>query len=174
MSDCHRRIERFLEALTKVAAGAQGGSLDAEHRHALDASLKYFRHSAPKHTADEEEDLFPLLRNSERPELQPLMARVDLLEREHKKADGWHREVDEIGERWLQQDHLSPEETARLQELLTSLSDLYRTHLAIEDREVFPAAREALSRSEAVAIGRKMASRRGVLFVPEEAPPASL
>lgn len=173
MSDCHRRIERFLQALVKVAADAQGGPLDAEHRNALEASLKYFRHSAPKHTADEEEDLFPRLRGDGRPDLQTLMTRVQVLEREHKKADGWHREVDEIGERWLQQDHLSRGETARLQELLTSLSDLYRTHLAIEDREVFPAARKALSRSDAAAIGRSMASRRGVLFLPEGAPPAS-
>lgn len=53
LSDCHRRIELFLHALLTVTAEAEGGSLDAEHRQALDASLKYFLHAAPKHTTDE-------------------------------------------------------------------------------------------------------------------------
>jgi hemerythrin-like domain-containing protein len=102
LSDCHRRIERFLQALLKVTTDVKGGSLDAEHRQALDVALKYFRHAAPKHTADEEDDLFPMLRQMDRPRVAGILAHLDRLEGEHKNAAAWHREVEEIGERWLQ------------------------------------------------------------------------
>jgi hypothetical protein len=35
LSDCHRRIERFLEQLLRVAETARGGALDAGQRAAL-------------------------------------------------------------------------------------------------------------------------------------------
>jgi len=167
LSDCHRRIERFLQSLLVVTSETQGGSLDVEHRRALDAALKYFRDAAPKHTADEEEDLFPILRDIERPNVQQILARVDRLEHEHKVAAVWHGDVDEIGERWLRQDHLSQRETVQLQEFLTSLSALYQFHIAIEEQEVFPLAQMELSDSEKAVIGRRMALRRGIPFIPE-------
>jgi hypothetical protein len=36
--------------------------LNEEQRGAFEAALRYFREAAPKHTADEEESLFPRLR----------------------------------------------------------------------------------------------------------------
>ena len=173
LSDCHRRIELFLRALLTVTAEVEGGSLDAEHRQALDASLKYFLHAAPKHTADEEEDLFPMLRELDRPDLSRILEHVDRLEHDHMTAVECHCEVEEIGERWLRQDHLTRKETIRLRELLLSLSDLYTAHIAVEEQEVFPIAQEALSDAEKTTIGRRMASRRGIPFMAESAPPAT-
>lgn len=173
LSDCHRRIERFLHALLTVTAEAQGGSLDAEHRQALDASLKYFLHAAPKHTADEEEDLFPMLRELDRPDLSRILEHVDRLEHDHRTAVEWHREVEEIGERWLRQDHLARKETIRLRELLLSLFDLYTAHIAVEEQEVFPLAQKVLSASDKTVMGSRMASRRGIPFMAESAPPAT-
>jgi hemerythrin-like domain-containing protein len=172
MSDCHRRIERFLQALLRVTSDSDGGSLDAEHRSALAAALKYFREAAPKHTADEEEDLFPALRGRG-PAVEELLERVHRLEQEHRIAADWHREVDEIGKRWLRQDHLSLRETAQLKKALASLSELYQAHIEIEEQEIFPLAQAELSDSEKTSIGRRMALRRGVPFVPEWARPGS-
>ena len=62
LSDCHRRLARFLEALINVAEQAHGGALSDEQRQALAASLKYFRESAPKHSLDQEDPLLPRLR----------------------------------------------------------------------------------------------------------------
>ena len=168
LSDCHRRIERFLQALLTVTTDLEGGALTVEYRTAFEAALKYFRQAAPKHTADEEEDLFPALRKVERPRVAAILARLDHLEEEHESATAWHREVEEIGERWLRQDGLSGPETLRLKTLLLHLSDLYRTHIAIEEHEVFPLAQEELSDSVKQIIGRRMASRRGVPFIPQE------
>jgi len=169
LSDCHRRIERFLQALLAVANQVAGGSLEGEHRRALEVALKYFREAAPKHTADEEEDLFPMLRELASPCIPAVLADLDRLEAEHTIAEAWHREVEDLGERWLRQNSLPPEDAARLKNLLTSLSDLYRAHIASEEERVFPTAKAELSESELQSIGRRMASRRGVLFIPEQA-----
>ncbi|MFN7995401.1 MAG: hemerythrin domain-containing protein [Bryobacteraceae bacterium] len=169
LSDCHRRIERFLQALLTVATRVACGSLDAEHRRVLETALKYFRESARKHTADEEEDLFPKLRQLASLRISTVLADVDRLEAEHKTAEEWHREVEDLCKLWLGQDFLPPEDAAHLRRLLTSLSELYRTHIRMEEEQVFPAAQAELSASELRAIGCRMASRRGVLFIPERA-----
>ena len=59
LGDCHRRIVRFLHVFVQLAGQKQGGSLTSEERTLLSTSLRYFREAAPKHTADEEESLFP-------------------------------------------------------------------------------------------------------------------
>lgn len=165
LSDCHRRIERFLQILLTVATQAGGGALDAEHRRALEAGLRYFREAAPKHIADEEEDLFPRLRQHRSAHTAPVFADIDRLEAEHKTADAWHRQVDQFGERWLSDNFLPPEEAAQLKDLLTSLSGLYQAHIRLEEDRVFPAARGRLAEEELRAMGHRMAQRRGVPVV---------
>jgi hemerythrin-like domain-containing protein len=165
LTDCHRRIERFLGVLLKVAAEARGGPLNAERRQAIEAALGYFQRAAPLHTADEEEDLFPELRRVARSDSAQIVACVSRLESEHSIATAWHHQVHDIGERWLRQDHLLPHEAAELQTILTSLAELYRGHIALEESEIFPMAQEALSAYEKEAIGRRMALRRGARFI---------
>ena len=114
-----------------------------------------------------------MLRELDRPELRRILEHVDRLEHDHRTAVEWHREVEEIGERWLRQDHLARKEAIRLRELLLSLSDLYTAHIAVEERDVFPIAQEALSDAENTSIGRRMASPRGIPFMAESAPPAT-
>ena len=67
LSDCHRRIEYFLEVLIAVDAETAGGPLIPSRRTALEGALRYFAVGAPKHTRDEEESLFPRLRAQLRP-----------------------------------------------------------------------------------------------------------
>ena len=95
LSDCHRRIEMFLRSLQAVAGG--GPRLDDERRRALDLALRYFGESAPKHTADEEESLFPRLWSVGDEELKTALEKVKALERDHREADALHRQVDELG-----------------------------------------------------------------------------
>jgi hemerythrin-like domain-containing protein len=45
---------------------------------------------------------------------------------------------------------------------LSSLSELYRTHIAAEEERVFPLAQAELSASQKEALGRHMAARRRV------------
>ena len=165
LTDCHRRIERFLGVLVKVATDAREGRLNTKHRQAIQTALTYFHDAAPMHMADEEEDLFPAMRRVDRPDLEQIVARVGRLESEHSIAMAWHQQVHDIGERWLRQDHLLAHEAAELQKVLTSLAELYRGHIAFEENEISPVAQEALSASEKEAIGRRMAARRGARFI---------
>jgi hemerythrin-like domain-containing protein len=162
LGDCHRRIERFLNVLVRVTEHACGDALNDEQRGALETALRYFREAAPKHTADEEESLFPRLRRIENTDLRALLARIESLEEEHVCADRNHGEVDSLGQLWLRDGRLLPEQSSRLLTVLTQLRALYRHHIATEDKEVFPAAAAALSAVDRDAIGREMASRRGI------------
>ena len=162
LGDCHRRIEMFLNVLMRVAEQARGEALNEEQHGALETALRYFREAAPKHTADEEESLFPRLRQIDSADVRPLLARIESLEEEHVCADRSHGEVDDLGRSWLRDGTLPPEQASRLLTLLVQLRDVYRHHIATEDNEIFPAAAAALSVADRQAIGSEMASRRSI------------
>jgi hemerythrin-like domain-containing protein len=162
LGDCHRRIERFLGVLQRLASERQGASLSEDERAALQTSLQYFRDAAPKHTADEEESLFPRIRKIADPGTQALLDRIALLEEDHKTAEAAHQEVDALGQTWLSRGHLTPAEASRLLALLGHLATLYARHIAIEDSDVFPRAARLLSPADRRVIGSEMASRRGL------------
>jgi hemerythrin-like domain-containing protein len=162
LGDCHRRIEMFLNVLVHVAEVAHGEVLNEDQRGALETALRYFREAAPKHTADEEESLFPRLRRIENDQALALLARIESLEEEHVCADRSHAEVDGLGRLWLKDGSLPPEQASRFLTLLVELWDLYRHHIATEDNEVFPTAAAVLSTSDRETIGNEMASRRSL------------
>jgi len=103
LGDCHRRIERFLGVLVSLSERANGGPMPAEQRVSLETALAYFRNSAPKHTADEEDSLFPRLRASE--QAGTVIDCLTRLEGDHQVAERDHRSVDELGMRWLSAPH---------------------------------------------------------------------
>src|SRR4051794_28878149 len=161
LSDCHRRIEMFLGTLVRVAEFGEG-LLDSEARAALEGSLRYFREAAPKHTADEEESLFPRLRCLEAPDIDAVLARIDSLEQDHECADRNHAEVDRLGQLWLSKGQLSSEDASHFEKSVDQLEVLYRDHIAKEDTEVFPFAERMLGAADRQAIGTEMATRRGL------------
>jgi hemerythrin-like domain-containing protein len=162
LMDCHRRIEMFLGVLLRVSDEARGGSLSAVQRESVRNALRYFREAAPKHTADEEESLFPRVRAKDGHDSDAMLQRIEALEREHVIASASHEEVDQLGEQWLKDGTLPPATAARLHELLAGLAAAYRSHIEAEDREIFPWAASLLSAPDRNAIGREMAARRGL------------
>jgi hemerythrin-like domain-containing protein len=158
--DCHRRIEMFLRSLQTVASG--GPKLDEERRRALDLALRYFRESAPKHTADEEESLFPRLQSLAHEELKAALAKVEELQRDHREADALHRVVDQLGALWLEASELSEPNLQAFRDAVRRLSEIYPRHIEVEDQVLFPAADRALSREQKAEIAAEMAGRRSV------------
>lgn len=61
LSDCHGRIEMFLGTLEKVAAQVDKPLTDVHSSRTRDGSALLSR-GGPKHTADEEQSVFPRLR----------------------------------------------------------------------------------------------------------------
>lgn len=164
LSDCHRRIESFLATL-EVAADRLDTPLTAETRSALDAALRYFREAAPKHTADEEESLFPRLRQMDHPELGPALENLAVLEKDHRWAESLHDRVDTLGRKYLSQGPLSPSEVGEFREALARLKAMYAEHIRVEDTVVFPAAARLLPESARSAIAGEMAARRRVKLI---------
>lgn len=164
LSDCHRRIEHFLRVLITVDLNASGGPLRVEDRPALQSALTYFETAAPKHTADEEDSLFPRLRASGDPDAQRALAVVQRLEQDHKTADAHQAAVNRLCRRWLEHGQLPGADAAALREHLTALQALYQAHIAVEDRDLFPAAARALDAAALEQVGREMAARRGVPY----------
>ena len=162
LADCHRRIERFLSVLIHVSTQADGGPLTGEQHAALENALRYFREAAPKHTADEEEGLFPRLRSLDRPELQTMLERINSLENDHARANRSHAEVDRLGHEWLTSGSLAPLDAERFSRIVSELAELYRDHIRTEEHELFPAASAILERAEREAMGREMRARRGL------------
>ena len=161
LSDCHRRVESFLRALVLVAEQARGGALNLKQREALETGLRYFREAAPKHTADEEESLFPRLRELGDGATREALARIAALEVDHQIAKVAHDAVEQLGQAWLMSGRLSADDTTRLIQHLRKLASIYERHIAVEDNEIFPLARTVLDAVALREVGREMATRRG-------------
>jgi hemerythrin-like domain-containing protein len=161
LSDCHRRVEMFIGSLRAVAESCER-ELTEESRRALESSLRYFREAAPKHTADEEESLFPRLRQIEDPELRQALEQLDELERDHRWAEPLHAQVDELGTRYLRDGRLASEEAALFRSATTKLFEMYQRHIEVEDKQVFPAAKKLLGPALSREIAAEMEARRGL------------
>jgi hemerythrin-like domain-containing protein len=167
LSDCHRRIEKFLEQIIRVCETARGGGLDAGRREALQLALRYFRQAAPLHTADEETSLFPRVREraqSGDTTAQQALTIMERLEADLDEADVRHAVIDELGTRWLEQSTLEAAEAARLEAEARALRNFYAAHIAVEDNELFPLAEQVLAEDTVETVGREMAARRGLDF----------
>ncbi len=168
LSDCHRRIERFLGAMLSVSRNLRGAHLDETSRDMLRQGLRYFATSAPRHTEDEEASLFPRLRASTERRAAEALGTLEALEADHREAEQRHAAVDALVRRWIETDRLSDEDATTLVEHLEFLSAAYARHIGIEDHDLFPAAASILSAADLEAIGREMAERRGVAFRPPD------
>lgn len=163
LSDCHRRIERFLDTLIVISEATQGKKLADVQRQQFEVGLRYFREAAPKHTLDEEESLFPRLRLHRDGESLTAFALLDGLHADHTEAEIKHQRVDELGRAWLADERLSPENARIFISLLKELRATYEKHIAVEDNELFPLAGRILDRAELEAISHEMAARRGLV-----------
>ena len=166
LSDCHRRVEMFLGTLEAVASVIDRSATE-ESRRALESALRYFAQAAPKHTADEEESLFPRLRQIQDPEVEAVFSKLEQLEDEHRWAAPLHADVDRLGAQYLSSGSLSSPEVGDFRKAVASLASMYKQHIAVEDSLVFPLAARILSNAEKIAIAEEMAARRKVRVVTE-------
>ncbi len=161
LSDCHRRIEMFLRVLEGVASVIDR-PMTEETPAALESALRYFREAGPKHTADEEESLFPRLRQMRLPEVETAIERLAPLEHDHLVAGSLHAEVQELGRRYLAAGSLESTDVEAFRKAIASLVSLYKQHISVEDALVFPLAARLLSSAEKAAIADEMAARRNL------------
>jgi hemerythrin-like domain-containing protein len=167
LSDCHRRIERFLGGMLAVTRQFNGGPLDDANRSVLEQGTRYFSTSGIRHTEDEEVSLFPRLRACPDNRAAEVMATLAALEADHREAEERHAAVDRLVRQWIEAGTLPEALTRALIDHLEALSASYARHIGIEDHQLFPVAGDLLPAQDLEAVGREMAARRGV---PYEAP----
>jgi hemerythrin-like domain-containing protein len=157
LQDCHRRIERFLNILWIVADHAAGSALTDEETPAVQAALHYFRTGGQRHTADEEESLYPRLWEAWGCEASEQLGR---LEGDHLQAGSLHAEVEALYTKWLGAGLLNMEDERRLLFATTQLKSLYEGHIRLEEQIVFPRAVQTLDRQAIECMGREFRARR--------------
>lgn len=146
----HRRLEERLEDLTDIARALERG--DAQD--ALRDVCGFFARAVKRHEEDEERSLFPRLAGVA--ELAPVL---DALAREHRDHEALHARLGTLVadlESGVPADVVARD----LADVASRLATAYRSHIADEERTLFPAARAALDDAALRAIADEMEQRR--------------
>lgn len=157
LADCHRRIEHFLHILCTVASRAKNRALTVEEISAIEAALNYFRIGGSRHTADEEESVFPRLRQKG---AATLPCDIAALEQDHQNADRLHAKVEALYGQWIRRGSLDADGHRSLSASTEELDRLYKRHIRIEEEVVFPHAANTFDHATIDAIGQEFRKRR--------------
>ncbi|MFN7945142.1 MAG: hemerythrin domain-containing protein [Blastocatellia bacterium] len=165
---CHERIEQQLRLLERAGEVLRTGitaDLAAAFA-AIDRASAHFAGPGVKHTADEEESLFPRLRERADQSISDALATLDELEPQHRTAETLHAEFDRLIAELPR--HQVPTAMALNQydALVEQLAALYRPHIRLENELIFPAAARVLTPAELQQIGAAMRARRSDLLRP--------
>ena len=142
----HRRLQENLDLLREAATALGAGEEGA--RDTLREVSEFIERTVVRHEKDEEESLFPRIR--EDGDLAPVLAE---LEREHREHEALHAELRELAS--------GTPEAAAVQDLSRRLDQAYERHVEVEEGRVFPAARGLLSDADLAAMASEMQGRRG-------------
>ncbi len=164
LAECHRKIERHLDALARAGEVLRAGSA-AERQSAffaIDMARAHFAGPLVKHTEDEELSLFPRLRRSDSAAAREALAAVAGLERQHREADALHAEFERLAGSVSRAGDADATEIAQLNAAIAALREHYLEHIAVENGVVFPAAARSLTAEDLRQFGEEIRARRVV------------
>ena len=153
LTACHRRIEDRLSTLERAGEwfGSEDETKQAEAMQAIASAIRFLDSSGVTHTVDEESSLFPRLA----PRLdQGEKDYVESLERQHREVDQAYAELKPAV------DARAPD---RYRAAVSRVAQLYREHIASEDRVLTAIAGRLLSPADLEAIAAEMRGRRSHL-----------
>lgn len=156
---CHRRIERRLDQLMRVAERLSEPD-PARHPEALQVLAdvrRHFQTAGMHHTADEDESLFPMLKALQDDSLNELIA---VLEEDHREIDSKHEALDAIGDRL--QARVDPADVEALRTVAADLRVHYERHIRHEEATILPRAASLLTPEQLGRLGGEMQRRRGL------------
>jgi len=153
LTACHDRILKQCSTLEKLSTHLRRSGLTPDARAAATEVHRYFSTAGMLHHQDEEQDLFPLLRAD-----SALASLIDGLAAEHRRMEVLWRQL----EPQLARPETIIEDLDGFAALVSEFSQLYAGHVAREDRELLPRAREWLPAEVQSVIGARMAARRGI------------
>ena len=152
----HYRLRAVLAQLDWLARGTVGDG----RRKLARALARYFAEDYALHTADEENDFFPLLR-ARCADDEAFLATLDTLGSEHREDDARLADlvarIESLAE-GPQRFDVPPDFTAEAR----SFIDALRRHIAWENAVLLPVARARLLPADLRRLAQKLAARRGV------------
>jgi hemerythrin-like domain-containing protein len=150
---CHRRIEQRLDVLERA-----GAALEENPEPSLIAianSLRFMDVSGVLHTVDEEESVFPRIRDTASTEE---IAYLDKLEAEHREADEVYVRLKEVSTALM--GAVTADLIHEYRQLVNKLGSAYRSHIASEDTVLVELGRRVLKQDELEIIQAEMRARR--------------
>lgn len=151
----HRRIEERLVTLERAAIDVSDSALRMDALNAVYDVVGFFERAGARHHEDEERSLFPSLRAVA--SLAPLLA---ALEEEHRAHQAVFAELSALVGGFSDEGPERKDEES-LRTLSARLAEIYRAHIEREEKDLFPAARAALTPEDIVRIAKDMTERRG-------------
>jgi hemerythrin-like domain-containing protein len=150
--ECHTKIRRFVGGAKALAA-----DLNEPRAEDVRAVRRYFAEALPLHAADEDESLVPRLRGRD-PEVDRALT---LMGQEHVEHAPWVRElVTRLLDVEAEPSRIALHRS-RLAELASALEAHFEQHLGLEERVIFPRARELLSAAQQHEVLFELRARRG-------------
>ena len=173
---CHQRIETQLETLVRAAEVLRSGNSLSRPKAfaAIDAACKHFAIAGVKHTADEEESLFPRLRERGGTAGEEALAAITELESQHRTAEQMHKQFDEFVLTLPRDGSADSRELDCFSEMAAELTAFYCPHIFVENNLVFPVAGRVLPASEIHTLGKEMRARRRDILQDVPAPPVRI
>ena len=155
LASCHERIEQRLATLESLAGPLPAHGADGIAKASARDVVRYFDGEGARHQADEDGDLFPLLRiRAAALGRIEIAAAIDELEREHGVIERqWQRLRRKL-------DAVAAGATPALDEgEIARFAWIYRRHIERESELVLPFAREALTEEERAQLAARMDAR---------------
>lgn len=162
---CHGRLQAQLATLARLAAWLPEHGADRQAAQAAANVMRYFDLAAVNHHLDEEEDLFPvLLERVDEPRRSALGELIEWILADHQRMfAAWAAMREKL-------EAISRGEGAALSASeVESFAEHYRRHIAREEGELLPYARELLTEQDLVALTATMTARRRQDLRPEGA-----
>lgn len=157
LKDCHRKIKRSLHVLWVIADRAAGRELTGEEITAVRSAMDCLRVEVTRHTADEEQSLFPRLRGET---ISGDSEELGVLEDNRRQADRLHAIVHSLYSAWISARALRPESQLRLLSCTETLKRLTEQHIQVEEQIVFPRAQQVLDGQTFAVMEREFRDRR--------------
>ncbi len=155
---CHEKVRRFAALTGKLKTHVEHHGADDAASQAATSILRYFNLAAPLHHADEEQDVYPALRQH-LPE-EPSDTRRIELERAINDLEAEHAHLADLWDAvriWLEQ--LEHKKYVQPPECVPEFVMAYPHHADREEREIYPFA-VVLSLTEREQLGLRMVNRR--------------
>ena len=161
---CHVKIELQLASLERAVRmlATDDAAAFPSIMEAIVAAQRHFAGPGVKHTADEEESLFPRLRLCANGSDAAVLAALNELEAQHRKLDAVHAWFDELVSRGGPSPAPGAFDVDELELTVGEMLGIYRPHIQMENEIVYPEAARILPPDEIAAVGAEMRARRGL------------